>query len=300
MANKRNGKAWGYGVNSYEFEKLDMPERYQFEWMDEVTALFKGNPIEVDSTFVELGKIEEINVSQFTSDIDYMLLNPSGVSPDGFAVLTVETANAISPVTVGYDYGEEGAIIAIAKYVWGKTCVLAFNVSGTGGMALKFWYGSEVEDSGYNIYVSGGNESMTVAIPEGVTGISFGVASAMSVTYQSLTVYNDTDSKQVPIISAIIDGVTYKLQNGWLSFYFLQNPYWKYNMPARNIRINGAVPTGVRVSRMKKQTVNVPMGLTDPDLMKLVTTAIGNGQIQQASIRLTSRMAKLQLRYDTE
>jgi hypothetical protein len=74
-------------------------------------------------------------------------------------------------------------------------------------------------------------------------------------------------------------------------------------MPARQLNIEGEVNTGSRalsVSRNKKQTVAIPLGLTDPNLLALVATSIGNGQIQQMSIRLTSRMAKTQLRYDTE
>lgn len=78
---------WGYITSKWNYEKAEMPERYQFKWMDDQTMPFSGYPIEILSRFVNKGKIEEINISNFSSDIDFMLLNPSGVSPDGFALM---------------------------------------------------------------------------------------------------------------------------------------------------------------------------------------------------------------------
>lgn len=84
--NLRNGKPWAFNTSEYSFDKVDLPERYQFEWMDDVTAAFEGLPIQVISKYVTPGKVEEINISNFTSDIDMMLLNPGNISSDGFAL----------------------------------------------------------------------------------------------------------------------------------------------------------------------------------------------------------------------
>lgn len=84
--NLRNGKPWAFNTSEYSFDKADLPERYQFEWMDDVTAAFEGLPIQVISKYVTPGKVEEINISNFTSDIDMMLLNPGNMSSDGFAL----------------------------------------------------------------------------------------------------------------------------------------------------------------------------------------------------------------------
>lgn len=84
--NLRNGKPWAFNTSEYSFDKVDLPERYQFEWMDDVTAAFEGFPIQVISKYVTPGKVEEINISNFTSDIDMMLLNPDNMSSDGFAL----------------------------------------------------------------------------------------------------------------------------------------------------------------------------------------------------------------------
>lgn len=83
----RNGKAWSYAQNKFSYDKPDMPERYQFGWMDDVTEPFIGEPLNIKSRYIQEGNIEEINVDQFTSDVDYMLLNPEDCSKDGFALL---------------------------------------------------------------------------------------------------------------------------------------------------------------------------------------------------------------------
>lgn len=86
----RNGKSWSYARNQYQFDKPEMPSRYQFGWMDEGTELFDGFPIDILSRFVNQNSIEQIDVSQFTSDVDYILLNPGEISKDGFVLLGVQ------------------------------------------------------------------------------------------------------------------------------------------------------------------------------------------------------------------
>lgn len=86
LENLRNEKKWGFLTSNYEFDKSDMPERFQFAWMDDVTEGFEGYPIEVNSKYVSPGRIEDINVTGFTTDVDYMMLNPGAISQDGFAL----------------------------------------------------------------------------------------------------------------------------------------------------------------------------------------------------------------------
>lgn len=83
----RNGKAWAFARDQYKFDKPAMAARYQFGWMDDVTQLFDGFPIDIVSKYVNPENIEQIDVSRFTSDIDYILLNPGAVSKDGFVLL---------------------------------------------------------------------------------------------------------------------------------------------------------------------------------------------------------------------
>ncbi len=91
LENVRNGKKLAFATSEYSFDKVEMPERYQFEWMDDVTTPFEGLAIEITSKYVTAGKIEEINISNFTSDVDLMLLNPGAISSDGFALFAAVT-----------------------------------------------------------------------------------------------------------------------------------------------------------------------------------------------------------------
>jgi hypothetical protein len=118
--NIRNGKAWSYMTSAYTFDKQNMPERYQFSWMDDVTTPFEGFPIEILNKYVEEGNIEEITVGNFTTDIDFMLLNPDGISQDGFALLaarfTIASRTGKVPFTLqpinGVNYSLQNGYLA--------------------------------------------------------------------------------------------------------------------------------------------------------------------------------------------
>lgn len=203
LENIKNGKKWAFGTSEYTFDKEDMPERYQFKWADEVTEPFEGQPIQVVSKYVQPGKIEEINIGGFSSDIDLMLLNPEQFSQDGFALLAAQ-----------YNY--------------------------------------------------------------------------------------EAQQYELPFVRRDVDNVTYYLQNGLLAMENLQPQYWLYDMPARNLIVNGVQVWAYGIQRRKSQTLTFPVGDDDPDLLQLVKTYIGNGQYEKLSINLSSRTAEATLKYDTE
>lgn len=200
MYNSRNGHSWALGTGTYQFDKMEMPERYEYEWMDNVTDPFLGVPIEVRSTFVQEGNIEEINIAKFNADVDYIMLNPSDVSEDGFALLC---------------------------------------------------------------------------------------CTVMGSVYH------------VPFDTMQFGGKTLTIQNYMLAMIVLQPVFLISDMPAWAIKVNDANTTAKGIQRKKKQQLNVPIGDTDGTLTQLVKTTVGNGEIERMTISLTSRMAKLQLRYDT-
>jgi hypothetical protein len=71
------------------------------------------------------------------------------------------------------------------------------------------------------------------------------------------------------------------------------------DLPSWTYQVNGINYTSKGIQRSKKQTLPVPVGNTLPDLMKLVRTGIGDGQIEKMSINLASRMANTTLKYET-
>jgi len=67
MLNTRNDKSWAFLSNKFEYDKNEMPERFEFSWMDEVSEAFSGFPIEMRSKYIQRGKIDSVNVSNFTT-----------------------------------------------------------------------------------------------------------------------------------------------------------------------------------------------------------------------------------------
>lgn len=82
-----NKKPTAFFQSETEFDKSELYSRYEFNWMDDVTELFGQVTVDVKAKYVQQDKKEEINVSQFSSDVDFMLFNPSNFSNDGFALL---------------------------------------------------------------------------------------------------------------------------------------------------------------------------------------------------------------------
>lgn len=89
----RNGKPLSFGTSEYQFDKPNMAARYQFGWMDNETQLFDGFPINIISKYVNAENIEQIDISKFSADVDYILLNPGDISQDGFVLLCAVNQN---------------------------------------------------------------------------------------------------------------------------------------------------------------------------------------------------------------
>ena len=87
LTDQFNKKLSSYFQSEIEYDKSDLNQRYEFAWMDDVTDLFGGTTIDIKSNYIQKDKTEEINIGQFSSDVDYMLLNASNFSEDGFALL---------------------------------------------------------------------------------------------------------------------------------------------------------------------------------------------------------------------
>lgn len=189
----RNGKAWAFCSNKYTFDKPNLPERMEFGWMDEVTDIFAGKALVMESPFVSKGNIEQISVVDITSDINIILLRPDSITDDGFAILSCNSSKEVIN--------------------WNKS-----------------------------------------------TG--------------------------------------YYIQNGMLSFDYLQRYYYIYNMPCENVAVEneGRYLGVVSVKKSKISEANFPCG-DDPDIQKLVKTLVGNGQFEKLSINLSSRNGKATLKY---
>lgn len=290
----RNGKEWAFARNQYKFDKPEMAARYQFGWMDDVTRLFEGYPIDIISKYVNPDNIEQIDVSKFTSDIDYILLNPGEISKDGFVLLSAKNArysNSVSSVT-GQTYRNR----IDKQFSPGVTLTItATGVSGQfGNNTLKF-----VVD-GVNIGNVTINVPKTFNLPNGVNQYMQLNRSAANVLMDgNCTFIVDTDEeKELPYINFVINASDHYLQNAYAAFIFLQQ-YYAFDMPAYQYEINGEQMYAYGIKKLKNQTLRFPV-LNDPDLVQLVKTNMGNGTIEKLSVNLSSRNANATLKYDTE
>lgn len=289
----RNGKPWTFGRNQYQFNKPEMAARYQFGWMDDVTQLFEGYPIDIVSKYVNPDNIEQIDVSGFTSDIDYVLLNPEAISKDGFVLLAGVPVNYLE--TSIRQYGT-------------STLDIVFNLD------LSDFIG----------------QTVTVEVASSVAGVKFGQTDP-SLEFEQIGVLENADttysftfvvtkrflalydasanfvgtlqgiygiSFRLPYFNYTRNLTDHYLQNGYAAFCYLQQ-YYAYDMPARIYSIDGVLETALGVKRLRNQSIHFPL-LNDPNIFESVKTSLGNGMIEKLSVNLSSRNANATLNYDIE
>lgn len=303
MINVRNGKDWGFSTSEITFDKVDMPERFQFKWMDDVSSGFEGMPIDVLSRYIMQGKIEEINVSNFNSDVDYLLLNPSEISQDGFVLMAAVDWNGFIPLGYG-DYSfvaNNGGSnsFEIKPEFQGQNAqikLMAETISGTGNTYVTFLNSSGTAIPFTAFFTPDGTEkTLEVTVPNGAVRILVYSERNIQGQFYSFGVIGEYE---LPFVDQTIDGVESTLQNGIVAFSVIQPNFYVYDLPAKRVKINGTEMT-VGVERKKKQSLSFPIdGEFDP--MELVNTHIGLGQIDKISLNLHSRSAKTTLKYDTE
>lgn len=302
----RNGKVWSFAKDQFNFDKPEMAARYQFGWMDDVTQLFEGYPIDIVSKYVNPENIEQINVSRFTSDIDYILLNPGAVSKDGFALLSAKNGKQLQLQWVGASqelqcyYNSSGSLVQVTTIPWtlfgaAKVDVSEFvnnNISINvvcGGVA----YCSFVDENNSVLESWTQTTQQIKSIPE-------------DAKYLLLSNRFDEVPNPVAMVNVFIlpyvdfqySGTDHILQNAYAAFCFLQR-YYEFDMPAPIYEINGEQMYAQGIKKLKKQTLRFPV-LNDPYLYQLVKTNLGNGTIEKLSVNLSSRNANATLKYDTE
>ena len=92
LLDPQTGKSWEWARNAWSYEKEQMPERYEFAWMDDVSFPFDGYPIQMRSAFVQAGNLQREVAARFTSDVDFILSQGADISKDGFVAMDAELA----------------------------------------------------------------------------------------------------------------------------------------------------------------------------------------------------------------
>ena len=317
----RNGKPWAFARNQFKFDKPEMAARYQFGWMDDVTQLFDGFPIDIVSKYVNPDNIEQIDVTKFTSDIDYILLNPSAISKDGF-VLMAAIINQGREIERYYPdtYTKRNRWINTTSGVWGSSTtykhilipVVAgqrIKVTSKSGYAAQLaWLTSDAAATsggtpsyvpGTTVWVQTAETTEYYTVPNGALYlyVYLGAGDSYPYTPDYIGLVGES-GYYLPYVNFIVDNNDHILQNAYVAFCLLQQ-YYAYDMPASQYEINGVQMVAQGIKKLKNQTIRFPV-LNDPDLVELVKTNLGNGVIEKLSINLSSRNANATLKYDTE
>lgn len=308
----RNGKAWTFARDQYKFDKPDMAARYQFGWMDNVTQLFEGYPIDIISKYVNPDNIEQIDVSRFTSDIDYILLNPGDISKDGFVLLAAQYGGKINNLSF-----EQGSMSTTPGTSYSSAKIAANNIIRTDSLLEK--RGNIVignfDNTGYQYNVIFFDENQRIVNSTGwktdagiYTVQSKFVCLLIAKNPIGAIIPSDADEINVsiqnfgdlilPYYNFVIDGDDHYLQNAYVAFCLLQQ-YYSFDMPAPLYSINGEQMMAQGIKKLKNQTIRFPV-LNDPNLVQLVKTNLGDGVIEKMSVNLSSRNANATLKYDTE
>lgn len=308
LINIRNNKPWSFGQNDYNFDKMNMPERYQFKWMDDVTQPFAGYPMQIISNYVQKGKIEEISLSQFTSDIDMMLLNSTEMNKDGFALLAPRVGVNVltNPGTHAFS---SNYVFTFDRDISQDTNIRAY-INNNTGAGFSFYVrflrnGALVYQSPISYFTEAPyidfDEDYFIPYGDGANTMQFvlDTGSAGNIFYTLISV--NQRLIELPFITQNVGNIQYVVQNGVLSFINLLPNYYMNDLPARNVIVNNEPTTTLSTEKNKKQEVSFPVPLGyGMNMFRLIKTNIGNGKIEKMSINLLSRSSKTTLKHDTE
>jgi len=149
------------------------------------------------------------------------------------------------------------------------------------------------------------NEEVNVA--KFTSDIDFVVISPTDISKDGFVILGAMYFKEqyiVPLYSLTLPGTSIinYLQNGYLAYIYLEkNEIWLSNMPAPTVQYaDGSSKSVYTQSRMKQQDVVVPMTSPIFDPITLIRTGLGDGEIQDIEINLSSLTGKVKLKYDTQ
>jgi len=113
--------------------------------------------------------------------------------------------------------------------------------------------------------------------------------------------YYSTFNYDLELLNEQGETYTVALQNGVLSWFYLFN-FYSTSLPTPIAEYDGAPKKTIRVeglTKCMKQEIKIPV-IDDPSLYNLITTDLGNGQVDSVSIDLTTRQATIELLYTPE
>lgn len=310
LTDRFNKKLSSYFQSEVEFEKSDLNQRYEFAWMDDVTDLFGGVTIDVKSNYIQKDKTEEISIAQFSSDVDFMLFNPSNFSDDGFALLCPIKNEKLIPQstrnetclsnTSGMPYSNPRYRLDIYAVKAG-TYRLKGRDRGAITVASLFTdltLSSRVRS--YFLYSTAPEGGVTLDNAISIPQSGYLAVSVITDEIDQMSLHREGYILPITTVRNLIDengnNYTAIAQNWYASWIYLQN-FYLWDMPAQNIESNVIEYLYAKdVKKCMKHTIEFPSE-EDLDELELVKTAFGNGKIDEMSFNINTRQAKVNLLY---
>ena len=87
-------KPWTFDRDKWSYDKANIPERIEFNWMDQVSQPFDGFPIDLLSAYAQRGNVQTIDINLFSSDFDYMIAQPGEIARSGFFIADCDQDSA--------------------------------------------------------------------------------------------------------------------------------------------------------------------------------------------------------------
>lgn len=308
--NRKNKKLYSFNTEEYDYDDSNTNSRYEFDWMDESTDVFHGFPIEILSNHVDKSNVKPITPGQFTSDVDYMLVNPSAISNDGFALLS-PVINSVSQhfneSVPGYYNYLTGSFVQNSQYLSRKYDLLSLqpnelddlyvscntNTSASSAVVYLDSSGTYIgyEYRGINIQVEHVRSKLTIP-----ANTRFICVTSYGNKYGNVRYFAEY---KLPFTTEYMNGDIFNIQNGYVSWMSLHRNFWPYDLPSRIAKINNSERNIKYTSLIKKSTIEIPLK-DDINIYELVKTPIGLGTIDSCKINLSSRMHQIELRYEAE
>jgi len=300
LQNARIGKPWAYGTDQWEIQKGGLPAAIQFKWMDSVSTAFEGQSIEAEAFYIDKSNTETIQVSKFTTDVDFVLLNPSEISLDGFAMFAgkgvpgyVELVGSFSN---GKNLGAAGELVddptrRVSNYI---DIVPGAPYRMSSALRIAVYDGNGVFLENIDTNEAG---TLVWAAPKSYYGYYPGKIRIACNAGHALTVRQD--AYILPFQTFEVDRAQLEMQNGYLSWYLLHTNFWRHDLPARQVKINGETVSASGVKKAKMQNVEYPLS-APPNFLQLIRTGIGDGELSRLSVNLTTNKAKAELKFDID
>lgn len=296
----RTGKLWEYGKAKFTFDTAELYSRYEFGWQDDATDYFSGDPVSCLARYVNGSATNKVEIKEFATDIDYMLLSPDDFSKDGFALLGAASKFLMSDVTETQKW-----TFANGTTSSGHTFAQGAISGDTEAVVMRSETGTTI---GIRFLSSSGGQLGAVAsnAPGEKVTIPAGTATAMYVGTAAVetTLYFVSANPIVDIPTTAVYGCA--PQNYRLAFKYIERNWYKTDYPCRELafgdganREKETLDSYLPIKKAMEQTLGLPYSETfDP--YKGVLSTKGAALVNKYEINLLSLFQELTLMYGTD